>query len=825
MLRSSCRRSRGGEDIFSSAYRIISYPGAPNTVKYTLARSAAAIQALELRAAFSASKFQGRRHDSHTSFALFQRPQSWNVHDDLEGMSSIIGRRICGPFWRSASPFLDSATQLHPIRLQHRTAPTNQDAFGGCFPRNLEKRALNISQYFARRSFSESASPFFGQRLGVSTSRTISRIPNGTPKLPLQVTGRARGIAVPSVSRTWRRKVDHGALRRDRGVGRRNKSSSSTENNGRKSSSDAGREGAIATASSAAAKKATTAAATTTSRAKQYLHIPDMPKLPHRPSKEELLSAATGFWSRLRVRFKWLTIRSVRPWNVDDWSAFISWILLGHIVWIVVGTTTFVSLIIFTINTVIAQGMCDSSDGFRVVLTLDSETLARWIGDYLTQSSGVKVVFESAIVPKWGDGVITFRNVFVSRRPGQGKTKFSKGSSLSAAAAAAERKRELGEAQEEDTNYTQFDVTMDTVNVTLSFNKWWNGKGLLRDVEIKGVRGVIDRTSVHWGDEYVDPRTYRHEHNPGDFEIESFKMEDLLLTIHQPGGFRPFSVSIFSCELPQLRKQWLFYDFLSANNISGAFDGSLFTIHPHQTHGMPGTQDLPENIGEASPWKKHSRLRIDGLKIDHLNRGVEGPFSWIYQGNVDIVADVMFPVDNDESIAKVMSDFYDRMEATVTSNRYMHILANNPATADLDTPEERARYAEQRIKDADKRFLVMDLRVHMNDVRAAVPLFTRDLSYINQALIRPIVAYINSKRTSIPINCRVVKRASEFDGSWTIFDSGLMEDLSAETYEAFAKDVVDTQARMRRLKKVGFWSVSMALNAFFMGLAGAANVA
>ena len=455
-----------------------------------------------------------------------------------------------------------------------------------------------------------------------------------------------------------------------------------------------------------------------------------------------------------------------------------------------------------------------------------TETLARWVGDYLTNSAGIKVVFESAIVPKWKDGVITFHNVFVSRRPGQGKTKVSKGSSMTAAAvAAAERQAELEgrEEAEEDTNYTQFDLTINTVNVTLSFVKWWNGKGLLRDVEVKGVRGVVDRTSVHWVGEYVDPRTYRHEHHPGDFEIDNFKMEDLLVTIHQPKGFRPFSVSIFSCELPQLRKQWLFYDFLSANNMSGAFDGSLFTIHPRQMHGFAGSRHDDAEDGEASPWKKHSRLRIDGLKIDHLNRGVEGPFGWIHEGNVDIVADVMFPADADDSIAKVMSDFYDRMEATVTSNRYLHILENNPRTADLDTPEQRAAYAEKLHRDDDKRFLVMDLRVHLNDVKAAVPLFTRDLSYINQALIRPIVAYINTQKTFIPINCRIVKRASEFDGSWTIFDSGLMQDLSAETYEAFAKDVVDTQARMRRLKKVGFWSISLAIQALFMGMAG--NVA
>lgn len=397
-----------------------------------------------------------------------------------------------------------------------------------------------------------------------------------------------------------------------------------------------------------------------------------------------------------------------------------------------------------------------------------------------------------------------------------------------ATAAAAERQAELEghraeemveEEEEEDTNYTQFDLTINTVNVTLSLAKWWNGKGLLRDVEVKGVRGVVDRTSVHWPAEYVDPKTYRHEHNPGDFEIESFKMEDLLVTIHQPKGFRPFSVSIFNCELPQLRKQWLFYDFLSANNMSGAFDGSLFTIHPKQLHGSAGFAQTGQNGEEGSPWKKQSRLRIDGLKIDHLNRGVDGPFGWIHEGNVDIVADVLFPAETDDSIAKVMSDFYDRMEATVASRRYLHILERNPSTADLNTPEQRAAFEEKMNREDDKRYLVMDLRVHLNDVRAAVPIFTRDLSYINQALIRPIVAYINSRHTFIPINCRIVKRASEFDGSWTIFDSGLMEDLSAETYEAFAKDVVDGQARLRRLKKVGLWSISVAIQALFLGMA------
>ncbi|AEO67107.1 uncharacterized protein THITE_2154828 [Thermothielavioides terrestris NRRL 8126] len=598
----------------------------------------------------------------------------------------------------------------------------------------------------------------------------------------------------------------------------------------------------------------------------KYLHLP---KMPHRPTKEELLAAASGFGQRLKVRFKWFSIRSMRPWNADEWGAFVSWFLFGHIVWILVGTTTFFSLIILFINTVFAQ-----------------ETLAKWIGDYLTHSAGLTVVFESAIVPKWKDGVITFRNVFVSRRPGQVRSSVKKGSSNAAAEAAAARKadQDLAVEEEDDGNYTQFDVTIDTVNVTLSFLKWWNGKGLLKDVEVKGVRGVVDRTSVRWDDVDRDPLSYRHEHNPGDFELDYFKLEDLLVTVHQPGGFRPFSVSIFSCELPQLRKQWLFYDFLSASHMSGSFDGSLFTIHPRQIHGTPSAAERRQaESDEASAWKKFSRLRIDGLKIDHLNRGVEGPFGWIYEGNVDIVADIMFPADPAEGIGKVVAGLYDKMEEAVTSNRYLKILEqsssrnrrpeidvidnstsgifydrnhnhddnnNNhddaaaappaesgpppipPPAMPTTTPASLAAAAaisqqqhdgtQQDAADAEApSYLVMDMRIHLNDVRAAVPLFNNPhISYVNQALVRPIVAYINAKRTYIPINCRIVKRVADFDGAWSVWDCGLMDDTGAEVYAAFARDVEDQQNRVRRFKRVGLWTVSLVVHALLAGVAG-----
>ncbi|KKK18820.1 hypothetical protein P175DRAFT_0461733 [Aspergillus ochraceoroseus IBT 24754] len=712
-------------------------------------------------------------------------------------MSGTFGRRLYSNFWEAATPFLGRGLRVNRTRFLADAASLDNSICNTLFKGHTKKfssqpprKTTQITRRFASGSFLV---------LGVS------------PNSPAVETGATCAITPEKIIshriHSFDRNLFHHLARNPSRRGFHTKKDDVSNANLRKDPYNQGKE----EASSESRKDVVDGYRHHAEDAKPVKYkgehqinfsnrhlidrLPHMPHL-HRPTKEELLAAANGFWSRLKVRFKWFSIRSVRPFNLDEITALFSWVLLGHVLWIVLGTTTFFSLLIIAINTVFAQ-----------------ETLAGWIGNYLTRSSGVKVVFESAIVPKWRDGVITFKNVFVSRRPGQGTGHVSKGSPKTAAAAAAaaalseQSNPDISAVEEEDTNYTQFDVSIETVNVTLSFTKWINGKGLLRDVEVKGIRGVVDRRSVYWPDEDLDPKSYRHEHNPGDFEIDSFKMNDLLVTVYQPNNFRPFSVSIFSCDLPQLRKQWLFYDFMSANMMSGSYDNSLFTIHPRQTHGFTGAQldNGVEEDGKPSPWKKHSRIRIDGLNIDHLNRGVEGPFGWIHEGSVDIVADIMFPKDNDESLAKVMADFYDRLEATVTSNRY-----SDPTSPGSDT----------MTSSDDRRFLITDLRLHLNNVRAVVPLFTRDLSYINNALIRPIVAYINSRRTFIPVNCRLVKRVGDFNGSWTIYDSGLMDDLSAEVYDAFARDVVDDQARKRRFKKVGFWSLQLAAQAIFMGMAG-----
>ena len=58
----------------------------------------------------------------------------------------------------------------------------------------------------------------------------------------------------------------------------------------------------------------------------------------HRPTRDDFLNVATGFWERMRIRFKWFTIKSFRKFNADDISAFITWFVMSQTLWILVGT-------------------------------------------------------------------------------------------------------------------------------------------------------------------------------------------------------------------------------------------------------------------------------------------------------------------------------------------------------------------------------------------------------------------------------------------------------------------------------------------------------
>lgn len=513
------------------------------------------------------------------------------------------------------------------------------------------------------------------------------------------------------------------------------------------------------------------------------------------------LNQVNSRWDRMKVRMRWALIRSHRPFNTDDIGAMFSWIIWGHILWIILGTTTFISLVVWFMSQ------------FRL-----EDVFARWVGRLVTKETGLRVVFEQAIVPDWKSGCIVLNKVFMQRRPGAARKVATGSQEL------ARTPNTQYSTPTDDGNYTQFDLTVDTISVTLSVKRWLSGRGILQTVEARGIRGVLDRRHLKQAPPDYDPTKDRKKHNRGDFDWENVKIDDLMVTVLQPNHnpslppVPPFQVSLFSCELPRLRKQWLLYDFLNCNYLSGSFDDSMFSMHTRQ---MPTNNSLngPTNLKIKLPHHHHShghshshssndsnetinkvqRFRIDDVDIRHLNRGVTGMFGWIESGTCDFLADIMLPPAEAElTVSEKTFDLFERWEAQI-KNIWSH---NKQHSHEMITSVERDVHAREA-----QKTVAIDLRMQFNNPRASAPLYSRSLNYINNAIIHPVVAYINSRDTYIPVHCSVVKRLSDFEGSWTVYDSGLMGAISSELYQAFARNAQDDEARSRRIKKVGFWSL------------------
>jgi len=131
--------------------------------------------------------------------------------------------------------------------------------------------------------------------------------------------------------------------------------------------------------------------------------------------------------------------------------------------------------------------------------------VARAISDYLTSETGITIIFESAIVPKWKDSRLSFKNVYVSRRPDTPTAvKLWKSTGHMAAVGydvsnhpayhrigEDDDEPDISDLYDEDINFTMFDLNIDSVDVTLSLKRWLDGKGLVEDAVVRGVRGIV----------------------------------------------------------------------------------------------------------------------------------------------------------------------------------------------------------------------------------------------------------------------------------------------------------------------------------------------
>lgn len=187
------------------------------------------------------------------------------------------------------------------------------------------------------------------------------------------------------------------------------------------------------------------------------------------------------------------------------------------------------------------------------------------MGHYITLSSIAVVEFESA-TPNWKDGKIRLNHVKVLCMPRSEQEKFRSGTQekeptvvqgdLLAGIELADDEK-TPKAQKMLKRMPWFDLQIDTIEVELSLMRFMEGKGIIKNADIKGVRGIVDNRRSGWNKiNELDPETVRKNHIPGDFEIERLTLEDLSVVVYMSKGFRPFPVSIIQAQLSRLRKQW-----------------------------------------------------------------------------------------------------------------------------------------------------------------------------------------------------------------------------------------------------------------------------
>lgn len=312
------------------------------------------------------------------------------------------------------------------------------------------------------------------------------------------------------------------------------------------------------------------------------------------------------------ARLKYFLLRQNRPFNIDEFTAFFSWILMGNFLWILIGTTTFIGFIIYIVN---------------------------WIGDGEVEKWVLKklITFDNKLNvdlndPKfkatWEDGNIKIRNLKVSS--------------------------------------TFYELSISEVSLTFSFNKWFDGQGLIDGIAIDGLQGDINMI----GDEAL----ILDDSLSDNYELRYLNVKHSKINFHSETYFnKPLELVVFNCNLKKLRRRWMVYDFLNADSMFGSLGGSLFTLHRRQHRFAHFTgMDLHNEIDDSNNsklnniknnkicnadddkndrsrddiWKKITRLRIDMLDLSFLNNE-NSKLNWIESGKAEIIFDIMLPNEDD----------------------------------------------------------------------------------------------------------------------------------------------------------------------------------
>lgn len=511
---------------------------------------------------------------------------------------------------------------------------------------------------------------------------------------------------------------------------------------------------------------------------------------------------------------------------------------MGNVLWIILGTTTFGLVTMYSIDTfdrfwnVIrgeeSLGDTDDSDKHS---SRDDSFLGFVSGSILSQGLGLKFVFERGnVVPEFSDGMLKFKNLKVYSNK-------SASPELSYAASVQE------------------------LNLSLSFKKWYRGNGLIEDMEIIGMDAKIFRnaelplensvianrqtpfSSMALSFSKYNERTYNEidEHGAellenlqraekisfleSTYDFSHVKILDSVFEVYEGKGNLPLKISIFSCDLPRLRGSRLLVDFFNASNVAGAINDAMFTIHKHQVFLNN------ENV---------VRFKLDGIDMGSLSRAnPQLKFNWIANGKAEIIANIRLPpMDGDKeessSNSPLMGGLFQKMlnelkdltcprEAANPDDDSENSLVKSAVSAIYET------FADNKV-DApaanDAEYVIVNVKVKFTDLKAKVPsdlpmASSSTVPFVTLQDLRSLISYVNevdsSSESPIVINTTVIEKLTDLYNLDNISQTRLLDVIVSDIYDDFSKLIKLEKKRIIE-EKSNMWSHSLASQLLLLGL-------
>ncbi|KAL7665245.1 Mitochondrial distribution and morphology protein 31 [[Candida] zeylanoides] len=580
---------------------------------------------------------------------------------------------------------------------------------------------------------------------------------------------------------------------------------------------------------------------------------------PRRPplTKSHILAQTRGRLSRLLVHVKWPLKRNNRPFSADDMSAFASWVVMGNLLWIALGTTTFVLFGLYSVTVADSVWAAVGSGRRGLVGRLASSVLGHGLG--------LRLEFAGSVLPELHGGMLRFTNVNVSWR---------------------DRRQAL------EANVEQMDVS-------LSFGKWYEGRGLIDELEVYGMRCRVEMTAAApaapaaalaaapttWfytsagasgagagagasanakagasGTASADAsgtaaatataasggtaaatataasgdNGYGASGASGDghgawlsphYHLSHFKMHDSYIEIDSHHD-TPLRISIFNCDLPEVNGNRLLIDFFNANNVTGAINDSMFTVHKHQ------------RFHESSA--KMVRFKLDGIDMGRMaRRNPLSKFNWIVHGRAEVVADILLPQQAEEAFSLGLE--YKRFAQTCSAvlADVMRNLCAPPSGAAAEGRDPLLRSAIGASYDTfapapqapDERtvaseYVVVSFKIRLYDLQAALPAQLPSSSagtpYLSLHHLRRLIAYVNGHfdaegRPPLVVNTTVIEKFAHLYNTANLAQTKVLDLIVRDVYEDLTRMVNADEQRLVH-ERQNSWSHTVASQLLLLGL-------